>query len=73
MLLRFLELFENIANSEVSTLIDESTHHIFSKCLENFSAFSKIELPKLREAFYEKVGYAFLDFKGNFRKFKINF
>ena len=68
-LLRFLELFENIAISEIGRIIDDSTRNTFTKCLDNFSQFSKIELPKLKEAFYEKVGYAFLDFKGNFRKF----
>jgi hypothetical protein len=67
MFLRFKELYENIKNSEVKYFIDDYDE-IFTKCLDNFSTYSKIDLSKLREAFYEKVGYAFLDFRGNFSK-----
>ncbi len=38
----------------------------YQKFFDNFYLFSSIDLNKYLETFYEKVGYAFVDFKGNF-------
>src|SRR5690606_25461779 len=71
-LLRFMDLFDNILNSELHTLISDQMKKTINECFANFCTFSKIDLGKLREAFYEKVGYAFVDFKGNFSKKNFN-
>ena len=38
----------------------------YQKFFDNFYLFSSIDLNKYLETFYEKVGYALVDFKGNF-------
>ena len=43
-----------------------SSYHDYQKFFDNFYYFSNIDLNKYLETFYEKVGYAFVDFKGNF-------
>lgn len=66
MFLRFYELYENINNCDLKYIFDTNLSESIAKCFSNFSAFSEIDLYNLREAFYGKIGYAFLDFKGNF-------
>lgn len=62
----FLDIFENVSASKASSLLSDSMRNTFRQCFINFNSYSKIDLYKLLEALYEKVGYAFLDFKGNF-------
>lgn len=47
--------------------------HKFELCFYNLGQFSRIDLYQLLEALYEKVGYAFVDFKGNFSKILLTF
>jgi hypothetical protein len=44
----------------------------FTQIFNNFILYSRIDLFKLNEAIFEKVGYAFVDFKGNFSKIIFN-
>lgn len=67
-IIRFDEMFENIAQTTLNELLDPEIAKTFNTCLQNLANFSNLPLTKIKKAFYEKVGYAFLDFKGNFCK-----
>ena len=43
-----------------------SSYHDYQKFFDNFYYFSNIDLNKYLDTFYGKIGYAFIDFKGNF-------
>ena len=67
MIVRFNEMFNNILNSSLKEeIIDEHIQSAFIKSMDNISLFANVKIDKLSEALYEKIGYAFLDFKGNF-------
>ena len=66
-LIRFYELYSNIKNSSLSYLIKEDIDKSLSKSFADLETFTELNLITLTDAFYCKIGYAFLDYKGNFR------
>ena len=66
--LKFYELFRNLCDCEISELINKEIKENFDKFLNSYMRFSLINLKDFLEVSYEKEGYAFLDFKGNFSK-----
>ena len=67
-IIRFDEMFENISLSSLNYLIEPEMSSTCKTCIQNFCTFSNLNISLIKEALYKKVGYAFLDFKGNFRK-----
>jgi hypothetical protein len=63
----------NLKESELSGIIEEQRDKKFKQCFGKFEILYKLNLSEFREFFFNKRGYAFLDFKGNFSKiFLIN-
>ena len=72
-IIRFDEMFENISLSSLNYIIEPEMSSTCKTCIQNFCTFSNLNISLIKEALYKKVGYAFLDFKGNFRKSLIFF
>ena len=66
--LKFYELFKNLCDCGISEFISKEITESLDKFLNNYMRFSLINLYDFLEVVYEKEGYAFLDFKGNFSK-----
>jgi hypothetical protein len=62
LIIRIKEILDNINDSLLNFLI-EKDYNIY---LNNFSDIYQIDINKLKNVFYEKIGYSYLDFNGNF-------
>ena len=68
-LVRIYDLFKNIKESKLLEQVDSQiTYYNYEKYFDNFKKFSKYDLFNFSNLVYEKPGWAYLDFKGNFSK-----
>lgn len=65
-LIRFYELYSNLKNCSLKGIISNELDDSFKKIFTNISSFTGLNLRNVTEAYYCKIGYAFLDYKGNF-------
>lgn len=63
---RMHELYKNIGDSKIFTIL--RTLQNYNLCFDNFKKFTKYDLSNFSNAIYDKPGWAYLDFKGNFSK-----
>ena len=62
LIIRILEILDNIHESYLNFLIKQD----YKIYLNKFSDIYQIDINKLKNVFYEKIGYSYLDFNGNF-------
>lgn len=66
---RMVDIIFNIKESNLNEiLITEEVESAFDTFITKFVSLTQIDLLNARQVFYEKIGYAFLDYKGNFSK-----
>lgn len=62
LIIRISEILDNIHESYLNFLIKQD----YKIYLNKFSDIYQIDINKLKNVFYEKIGYSYLDFNGNF-------
>ena len=62
LIIRITEILDNINESSLKVLIKKD----YKIYLNKFSDIYQIDINKLKNVFYEKIGYSYLDFNGNF-------
>jgi hypothetical protein len=62
LIIRISEILDNIHESYLNVLIKQD----YKIYLNKFSDIYQIDINKLKNVFYEKIGYSYLDFNGNF-------
>ena len=62
LIIRITEILDNINESSLNVLIKKD----YKIYLNKFSDIYQIDINKLKNVFYEKIGYSYLDFNGNF-------
>jgi hypothetical protein len=71
-LVLLVNFFENLKNSELKSIFSSEKEQKSDKYFRNFQLFTDINLYSFRSVIFEKVGFCFIDFKGNFSKFFYN-
>ena len=63
---RIFDLYKNLVESEIGYLFENLKNYV--RFFDNFKRFSKYDLGHFSDLTWDKPGWAYLDFKGNFSK-----